>query len=176
MTHDQAGIWSAHGLHIAVTLGPMLALAIAATGYDLLVRTGLRDRLRRPSGAVAAAAGLSAVAAIVHGVVCPEHFREAGLYGTFFLVCALAQLGWAVAVLVRPDRRLLALGLAGNVAVLALWALTRTTGIPLGPEAGEVEAVGALDLIASAAELGVVVCAAWALAAGRVLLPSRATA
>ena len=43
------------------------------------------------------------------------------------------------------------------MAVAILWLVTRTTGIPLlGPHAGEVEGVGALDLACTLAELGVV--------------------
>jgi hypothetical protein len=145
---------SGHGAHLALGLAPIAGIAAVTTAVD--IRNRLGKPVRRPSTPVAAAAGLSLVAASVHGVVCPEHFREATLYGLFFAAAALAQLGWAAAVLVRPTRRVVVLGLAGNVAVLALWLLTRTVGIPLGPEAGTVEAVGGLDLLASAAELGVV--------------------
>jgi len=43
------------------------------------------------------------------------------------------------------SRVLLWLGIAGNGAILGLWALTRTVGIPFGPMAGEVLPLGLLD-------------------------------
>ena len=48
-----------------------------------------------------------------------------------------------------PHRTLLRLGIAGNVLVIALWAVTRTVGIPFfGPMTGMVLPVGLLDGIA----------------------------
>ena len=46
-----------------------------------------------------------------------------------FLVCALFQLGWGVAALVRPGRALLVAGAVGNLAAVAAWATSRLTGI-----------------------------------------------
>jgi hypothetical protein len=46
------------------------------------------------------------------------------------------------------------LGVAGNLAIVILWLVTRTTGIPLlRPHAGEVEEVRALDLFCTLAEV-----------------------
>ena len=105
-----------------------------------------------------AAAGLSLVAALVHLWVTPEHLEEWWGYGAFFLVCAAAQALYAPLLLRRPNRAILLLGVAGNLAVVILWLVTRTTGIPLfGPHAGEVEEAGALDLACTLAEVGIVV-------------------
>ncbi|HMN62120.1 MAG TPA: hypothetical protein PJ988_17250, partial [Anaerolinea sp.] len=61
----------------------------------------------------------------------------------------------------RPVRReVLWAGILGNAAIIALWIVTRTLGIPLGPEAGMVEEIGALDLTSKIAELVVIVCLA----------------
>src|SRR5262249_57154001 len=61
-------------------------------------------------------------------------------------------------------------GVAGNVAILALYAVTRTLGIPFfGPDAGSIEHIGTLDLISAAAELALVV-ALVALLRGRTLV------
>ena len=103
------------------------------------------------------AAALSLLAAIVHLWVVPEHFEEWWGYGTFFLVAALAQGLYALWLLRRPGRPILLLGVAGNLAIVILWLVTRTTGIPLlGPHAGEVEGVGALDLLCTLAEVCVI--------------------
>lgn len=103
----------------------------------------------------------SAAAAGVHAAVGPAHFREGLVLGLFFAGAALAQVGWSLAMAVRPSRALLIAAMAGNSAVLLLWLVTRTIGLPgllPGPEA-----IGLWDLSCGAWELAVV------LAAGRVL-------
>jgi hypothetical protein len=104
-----------------------------------------------------AAAALSLVAALFHFWVMPEHFAEWWGYGAFFLVVAVAQALYACALPRWPQPWLLELGIAGNLAVVALWAWTRTVGIPLfGPHAGEVEAVGRIDVASALAEVALV--------------------
>jgi hypothetical protein len=111
-----------------------------------------------PDTTLRVAAGLSLLAAAIHLWVMPEHFEEWWGYGTFFLVAALTQGLYALVLLRRPDRALLLAGIAGNLAILILWLVTRTTGIPPpGPHVGEIEEVGALDLLCTLAEVGVVV-------------------
>jgi len=103
------------------------------------------------------AAALSLLAAIIHLWVMPEHFEEWWGYGTFFLVVALAQRLYALFLLRRPSRPLLLLGVAGNLTIVILWLATRTSGIPLlGPHAGDIEEIGALDLFCTLAEIGVI--------------------
>ena len=83
-----------------------------------------------------------AAAAGVHAAVGPAHFREKTVLGLFFAFTAAAQMGWSVAVALRPSDLLLRLGVAGNVALVALWAVTRTAGLPGLAR----EAVGPWDL------------------------------
>ncbi len=105
-----------------------------------------------------AAAALSLLAALIHLWVTPEHFGEWWGYGAFFLVAALAQVLYAPLVLVWPTRVVLLLGIGGNLAIVVLYLLTRTVGIPLfGPGAGEVEGAGFVDLCATASEAGIAV-------------------
>ncbi len=71
------------------------------------------------------------------------------------------QVAWAVLAARRPhDRGLLVAGAAGNLAIAAVWLLSRTTGLPFGPDAWEAEAVGAKDLLATYDEFGVAVLVA----------------
>jgi hypothetical protein len=105
-------------------------------------------------------AGLSAVAAGIHAWVVPGHYGEYALFGIFFAVLGFAQAGWAAAVLRRPTRLLHIAGIALSAGLLALWALSRTAGVPIGPEAWEAEPAGLLDVAAGAAELGIIVMAA----------------
>ena len=110
-------------------------------------------------------AAFSLLAALIHLLVTPEHFEEWWGYGTFFLIAAVAQGAYGVALLRWPRPPLLVLGLGGNLSIVVLYLVTRTVGIPfLGPHAGEVEGVGATDLCATVSELAIV------LGAGVVLL------
>ena len=112
----------------------------------------------RPARVLYAAAGFSLLAALMHLWVTPEHFEEWWGYGAFFLMAALAQVLYVPLVLRWPNRRVLLLGIAGNLAILLLYLLTRTQGIPFfGPGAGEVEGVGFVDVCATASEVGIAV-------------------
>ena len=105
-----------------------------------------------------AAAALSLLAALVHLWVTPEHFEEWWGYGAFFLVAAAAQILYVPIVVLLPTRIVLLGGIAGNLAIVMLYLLTRTVGIPFfGPEAGEVEGFGFVDVCATASELGIAV-------------------
>ena len=104
------------------------------------------------------AAGLSLTAALVHVWAMPEHFREWWAYGAFFLLVALAQSLFGVALLRWPQRPLFLAGIAGNLSIVSLYIVTRTAGVPFfGPHAWHPEAVGALDLAATTAEVSLVV-------------------
>ncbi len=110
----------------------------------------------RPKPIFYAAAALSMVAALLHFWVMPEHFEEWWGYGAFFLVAASAQLLYVPLLLRWPNRTVLLCGIAGNLAIVVLYLLTRTVGIPFfGPEAGEVERVGFADVCAPTSELGI---------------------
>ena len=110
-----------------------------------------------PKPMLYAAAALSLVAALIHLWVMPEHFREWWGYGAFFLASAAAQVLYVPLLLGRPSRGILLLGVGGNLAIVSLYLLTRTVGIPLfGPHAGEVEGAGFMDLCATTSELGIV--------------------
>ncbi len=116
-----------------------------------------------------AGAALSLLAALLHLWVTPEHFEEWWGYGAFFLVAGAAQILYAPIVLLLPTRIVLLMGIVGHLTIVVLYLLTRTVGIPLfGPEAGEVEKVGFIDLCATTSEVGI------AVALGAALL--RATA
>jgi hypothetical protein len=99
---------------------------------------------------------LSLWAGLVHGWVAPDHFVAAALYGWFFVAVAVAQVGYGLLLLRWRHPAVLVAGVAGNVAVLGVYLLTRTRGIPLGPHAGKVEVAGVLDWSAAVAEVAVV--------------------
>jgi len=100
---------------------------------------------------------LSMGAAVIHFVVVPGHWDEYWGQGLFFIIAAIAQLLWAVWILVAPSRLLYLAGAAGNAAIVALWIVTRTYGVPAGPGAGEREAVEFADTLATVFEVLLVV-------------------
>lgn len=73
-------------------------------------------------------------------------------------MAAVAQIGYIPLLLRWPNRTVFVLGLAGNSAIILLYLLTRVVGIPLfGPEAGEVEGVGIIDVCATVSEAAIVI-------------------
>lgn len=108
-----------------------------------------------------AAAALSALAGLLHLFVTPEHFEEWIGYGLFFFIAATSQLLFAfvIAAYTPPARETLWVGILGNAAIIALWVVTRTIGIPFfGPEAGEIEPIGLIDSVSKVAELVLIAC------------------
>jgi hypothetical protein len=112
------------------------------------------------------AAGLSLLAGLVHAWAGPEHAREWWAYGLFFAAAAAAQgvyglILWTQGIEVRggwPAVRVpvYAAGILGNVGIIAVWLVSRTVGVPIGPEAFETEPVGALDAASKTLELALV--------------------
>lgn len=99
--------------------------------------------------------GLSIAAGMVHVFAAPAHLEEWIGYGAFFLFAATAQICYAVYLGIEaPSRGTLWAGIWGNAAIILLWLVTRTVGIPFfGPEAGEVEPIGLVDSISKLIEL-----------------------
>jgi hypothetical protein len=155
-----AGAVSQHAVHFGTLVGPVLLLAFWATWSELRSWLRRNDTVQVPTAALVAAA-LSVGAAIIHALVIPSHLTESVLYGGFFAVLFVGQLGWAVLAVVRPTAVVLTTGAVANLAVVALWTVTRTIGIPLGVAAGQREAVGVLDATCGLLELGVVACCVW---------------
>jgi hypothetical protein len=96
--------------------------------------------------------GLGAAAG-THLAVMPDHFEQSWIYGTFFAVVAPLQIGLGYLVLARPRRAELSAALAFSLAVVALWAITRFVGVPIGPDNGATEGLGVLDIFATGAEM-----------------------
>ena len=98
------------------------------------------------------ASSLSLGAGLVHVYVTPVHWFTWWGYGLFFLVCGIGQLLYAGAVVRWPNAGVLWLGIAGNLAIVGVYLVSRTNGIPSGPSAGHIERVGVGDFITTAGE------------------------
>ncbi|MCV7210342.1 hypothetical protein [Mycolicibacterium canariasense] len=113
----------------------------------------------RLAARLAALASLGA--SVIHFAVVPNHWHEWMPAGLFFAAIALFQLLWARLVLTRTTTPVLALGIMVNLAVVALWTVSRTAGAPLGPHAGQAELIQAADLCALLLQIYVVMGAGW---------------
>jgi hypothetical protein len=120
------------------------------------------------------AGSLSVAAGVAHGLVAPEHFREWWGYGLFFGLAAIGQVFYGALLLVAPwryddtgglrtspparERAIYLAGAVGTSALIVLYALTRTVGVPLlGPEAGRIEPVTPLGVATKLLEAAAVV-------------------
>jgi hypothetical protein len=99
-------------------------------------------------------------AALIHFVVVGEHAHEWWAMAAFFVASGVLQLVWALLIIVRGSKRLYLAGAVGNVLIVALWAHSRMIGLPIGPEAGETEAITFVDVLATVYEAVLVVGAA----------------
>ena len=95
---------------------------------------------------VAAAATLLAAAAL-HALAAREHADHWPAASQFFIALQLAQTWLGLALLFNLRTRATArLALLVSVGTLVLWAISRTVGLPVGPDAGVPEQVTRLDL------------------------------
>lgn len=181
--------WVLHGLHAGVIVAGFVAVYLLLRGSltdahrvaDLrstatagrLVEEAERRAARllqppaprpAPSLIVVSLAGLAA--ATVHAVVGPAHFGEGLRFGLFFAGLTLVQVVSSVQVLRRPARPLVAATALLDTGVVLVWLATRTVGLPFG--LAEVEAVGPLDVVATAAELVALAAASRWLVVNRV--------
>lgn len=105
------------------------------------------------TGVVLALSGLALCAGSIHLVATVQHLDTTWTLPVFFAVSGVAQLYVAWAVYRRPDdRRMLLAAAAGSVVIALLWLLSRTVGLPFGPEKGR-SAIGVSDTLASMEEL-----------------------
>jgi hypothetical protein len=127
---------------------------------EATTRKGLRDEGRTPSPSDhvrLVLATLLAGAGIIHLAVVGGHFAEYWVFGTFFLLVTLLQVVQAVLVMSRPSHRLFTNIWVTNLAVIGLWIVSRTSGVPIGPEPWMREMVGYTDAICAGFEAVAVV-------------------
>lgn len=155
---------SIHDVTTILLIGFVLAVPVLAAGLQqrtLLGSPGSMVELERIL--VLPIATLSLGAGLIHLAVIGDHFREDQLSGLFFVVAAAFQLSWAVVLGRRPRRAVHLVGAAGNAAIIVVWLLTRSFGLPFGAHAGIAEPIGFADLLATLFE-AIILAATMALA------------
>jgi len=108
-------------------------------------------------------AAFSLGGAVVYLAVLPALLQASLAYGILFAAAGVAQAGLAVGLLVAPTRRRVVAALAVSLAVVAAWALARTTGLP-GPNPWLPldTTVGFADVLCAALEALAAVGLGWA--------------
>jgi hypothetical protein len=102
------------------------------------------------------AALLALAAGVVHLGQVGVHLEEGWPIAAFFAIVGLVQLAAAVLLLRPRSRGWFWFGIAGSASVIALWAMSRTVGLPF-VEGGEPEPVGVADGFASLVEAWTIV-------------------
>jgi len=134
----------------------MIALVVAFRGGVIVLARSPRTtspRLHEGRRLILAAGLLGA--AVIHAAVTPQHLTEWGAAGAFFIVLTLAEVAAAAAVLAPGRLRVSALAVAAVVSAgpLLVWTVSRTSGLPFGPEPFQPEAIGVADVLSCALEL-----------------------
>jgi hypothetical protein len=96
-------------------------------------------------------------AGIIHVLWTVMHFHEWLAAGIFFFAIATLQTLGGFAVTVAPGRLTYLANVIVNAGTVLVWAVSRTTGMPVGPETGQRATVGMPDLVATLLEL-LIVC------------------
>jgi hypothetical protein len=161
-----------HGLGqygaIAYLAGVVPRFRAKAQAHQPVVLPRPARLLARRPGARTVAEQLALVAALlvfgssfIHAVVIADHFEYDWRFGVFFAVVTFWQAVWAGLAYGTPlNPRVLVAGAVGNAALVVVWLISRTVGVPLGPQAGRPEAIGEVDVISTLDELGAVVLVA----------------
>lgn len=100
-------------------------------------------------GAIAA---LALASGAIHFAMAPDHFGEYWLFGTFMVVSAWLQLWLAAAVVLRASKRAFQIGFLLQSSIVVLWIITRTSGIPVGPDHWTPESIAPVDALCTGFE------------------------
>lgn len=103
------------------------------------------------------AVSLSLTAGFVHLWGTSEHLAVWWGYGAFFVGIGLAQTFYGFLLLWNPHPLFHVAAIWGNVGIIVVYVLTRTSGIPLGPHATVIEDAGLFDMTTTVMELVLVI-------------------
>jgi uncharacterized membrane protein HdeD (DUF308 family) len=119
-----------------------------------------------------AAAVATAIAGIVHLYMPLSHPRMLGNLpvATFFLGSGIAQIFWILPMIKRWGRIWYYIGIAGNIAFIILYVITRFPGNPVNGRGGGVDAT---DMICELAQVAYIAITAVILVKERMIKVSR---
>jgi hypothetical protein len=121
------------------------------------VRQEQRTSFRNYQYLFIAAAIATAIAGIIHLYMPLSHPRMLGNIpiATFFLGSGIAQLFWIIPMIKRWGRIWYYVGIAGNIAFIILYVITRLPGNPVNGRGGDVDAVDMICEIAQVAYIAI---------------------
>lgn len=97
-------------------------------------------------------AALSWGAGAIHLFMAPSHLDAWWIEGAAFVAVGLAQVALAIAFLVRPAPWVLRVSCVLSAGLITLWVVSRVSGLPIGPEAGEPHVASFVDVTCVALE------------------------
>jgi hypothetical protein len=158
--HGSVGLLPDHeAIMFLLPLLPLLLVATIVVGVWL----SRRGTLGAPNRTVATytpmaviAAALSLAAAGIHFAVISEHLEEDVLFGVLFFAFGWFQLIWAQVYLIWPRRQVALLAIVINLGGVLVWLMSRTVGLPFGPEAWVPEQIGFADVLSTSFEIGLI--------------------
>ena len=138
--------------------GPRRTLQRFGAALTAPRRTGRVRRERTGAEDLALVAALMIFAAsFIHAALIADHYEEYWLFGVFFAAVTCGQAVLTVLLYDKPrDRRVLRAAVAGNALVVGVWAVSRTWGVPFGPQPWVPEAVGVVDVICALDEMAAI--------------------
>jgi hypothetical protein len=128
-------------------------LGFARKEAPMIRHASRRDHTRPMNDMTGLLVIATVLSAAIHVSVVPDHLEEYRVFGLFFVFVAGAQIAWAIAIRVSRSAVVLATGAALNMGLIGAWAISRTTGVPIGPDAWMPEPIGGLDVAATLLEL-----------------------
>jgi hypothetical protein len=119
-------------------------------------------RREAPSPAIALSvrvllATFSFAAGAIHLVMAPSHAGESTVEGAGFMIAGWLQIALAALLLTQASRLWLWATIAVNFGLIAIWAVSRTYGLPFGAHAWHAESISAVDLTAVGLEAALLV-------------------
>jgi hypothetical protein len=115
-----------------------------------------RGVVRAPRALAYLAAAFSVGAGYVHFAYAESHFESWWAYGAFFVAAANVQVLLAVLLVWRPRVWLPLAGIAANLVIVAVYVISRTDGVPLGPHSRVVEDATAIDWFTTAGQVAII--------------------
>jgi hypothetical protein len=109
------------------------------------------------SSALRVAAAASVLAGVTHFAAVPDHRAEWWLAALLFTVVGAFQIIWGAAALNEHRSAVLQSAVVVNAVAILVWLVSRTVGLPFGPESGQAESVDVLSVACVLAELAVIV-------------------
>lgn len=112
---------------------------------------------------------LSVAAGAIHLAMVPQHAQESLGFGLAFAAAGWLQLASGAAVVAWKQRAWFYVVIAMNVVFVAVWALSRTSGLPGWTGDGGVETASSVDVLCVVFEVGIVLGAVAVLFAPNLL-------